>query len=298
MDTDKKLFHSCRRRSRNKAIAGSSNPLNFFPRSVSIRVHPWFFNSICPGRSRAPFAILGLIFLLLASVRCWAVDTGSAFDAANKLYEQGKFSEAAADYEKLVQSGTVSSALYFNLGNAFFKSGQLGKAVAAYRDAEKIAPRDPEVRANLQFVRGQVQGPTLLPDGVQRWLATLTVNEWATFAAVVLWLWLGFLVLIQFRPAWKQPLRVWLRLGGIATLVVCGCLGMACANNSANTAIIVEKDAVLHNGPLEEAPSSLTVHDGAELSVIDDKNGWLQVRIDKNRVGWLKRDQVVLISGV
>ena len=251
----------------------------------------------CGSQTRAPFALFGLILLLLICFVGRAAEAGNGFDAANKLYEQGKFSEATAAYNQLVQSGMVSSALYFNLGNAFFKSGQLGEALAAYRNAEKIAPRDPEVRANLQFVRGQVQGPTIPPDGPERWLAALTLNEWAIFAAVMLWLWLALLVAIQCRPAWKQSLRGWLWMGGIATLAVCVCLSMAYANSSAKTAIVVKKDAVLHNGPLEEAPGGTTVHDGAELSVIDNKNDWLQVRIDNNRIGWLKRDQVVLASG-
>jgi tetratricopeptide (TPR) repeat protein len=247
---------------------------------------------------QAGHCVLTLFFLLLACVVGRAADAGDGFDAANKLYEEGKFSEAAAAYGKLVQSGTVSSAVYFNLGNAFFKSGQLGEALAAYRDAEWISPRDPEVRGNLQFVRGQVQGPTLPTGDAQRWLAALTINEWATFAAVVLWLWLALLVSIQFRPAWKQSLRGWLWFGGIATLALCGCLVVAYENSSMKTAIVVKKDAVLHNGPLDEAPGGITVHDGAELTVIDNKNDWLQVRIDNNRIGWLKRDQVVLAAGV
>ena len=75
------------------------------------------------------------------------------FDTANKLYEEGKFAEAAAAYESLVQSRQVSAALYFNLGNAWFKSGQIGRAIAAYRQAEQMTPRDPDLRANLQFAR-------------------------------------------------------------------------------------------------------------------------------------------------
>lgn len=251
-----------------------------------------------PISFRFRVSAFGLICMLLITASSFAADTGSRFDAANKLYEQGKFSEAAAAYEQVVQSGMVSPALYFNLGNAFFKSGQLGEALAAYRHAERIAPRDPELRANLQFVRGQVQGPTLLPDGPQRWVTTLTLNEWTTFAAVVFWLWLASLVLIQFRPTWKQSLRGWLWFGGIATLALCICLAAAYASSSAKTAIVIKKDAVLHNGPLDEAPGGITVHDGAELSVIDDKNDWLQVRIDGNRIGWLKRDQVILAAGV
>jgi Flp pilus assembly protein TadD len=69
--------------------------------------------------------------------------------------------EAAAAYEQILTNGAVSPALYFNLGNAHFKAGQLGRAIAAYRQAERLTPRDPDVRANLQFARNRVQGPTL-----------------------------------------------------------------------------------------------------------------------------------------
>lgn len=241
---------------------------------------------------------LSFAILLLASLSVIAADAPTAFDAANKLYEQGKFAEAAAAYETLAQSGTASAALYYNLGNAFFKSGQLGKALAAYRNAQRIAPRDPELRANIQFVRGQVQAPTVLPSATERWLATLTVNEWTTLVAVVLWLWLGLLVVLQFRPAWKPSLRGWLWFGGVATVAICICLAAAWSNSSASTAIVVAKDAVLHNGPLDEAPGSITVHDGAELTVVDSNSGWLQVRIDSSRTGWIKREQAALVSGV
>ena len=239
-----------------------------------------------------------LACLILAITTGFAADISTGFDSANKLYEQGKFADAASAYEKLAQSGPVSSALYFNLGNAYFKSGQLGHALAAYHQAEKLSPRDPEVRANLQFVRGQVQGPTLSPTSPQRWLASLSINEWATLTAVLFWLSLVLLAVIQFRPALKQPLWNFFMSTGVATLVVGACLTAAWVNGSTPAAIVVSHDVLIRNGPLDEAPGNLTIHDGAEVSVLDTKSDWLQVRIDGNRIGWLKRDQVVLTSGV
>src|SRR5262245_21337339 len=91
-----------------------------------------------------------LLVAILFALASYAAVASTGFDSANRLYEQGKFSDAAAAYEQLIQSGTVSSAIYFNLGNAYFKSGQLGHAIAAYRDAQLIAPQDPDVRANLE----------------------------------------------------------------------------------------------------------------------------------------------------
>ena len=240
---------------------------------------------------------LSLILLFVVTLSISAADFSANFDSANKLYGQGKFSEAATAYEKMIHSGEVSSAVYFNLGNAYFKSGQLGHAIAALRQAENLTPRDPDVRANLQFIRARVQGPTVLPGTWQRWFATLTINEWAVLTAVVLWIWLALAGLMQFRPALKQSLRTLLWCGGIATVVCGGCLGVAWSSDSTKTAIVTAKDAVLHNGPLDEAPAGATVHDGAELTVLDTKNDWFQVRADNQRAGWIKRGQVVVASG-
>jgi tetratricopeptide (TPR) repeat protein len=233
------------------------------------------------------------LFLFLLTVTGRAADVSTGFDSANKLYEEGKFPDAASAYEQVIQSGKVSPALYFNLGNAWFKAGRLGRAIAAYREAEKIAPRDPDVRANLQFVRGRVQNPVPSPSRWQQSLATLTLNEWALFVAALLWAWIALLVLVQFRPALKQSLRTLIWCGAVVTLAFGGCLGAAWSSGSNKTAIVIS-DAVLHNGPLDEAPIGATVHDGAELSVLDTKNDWLQVRVDNQHVGWLKRDQVTL----
>ncbi len=241
-------------------------------------------------------AVFVLAMLLCGRSHALATELSSQFDSANKLYEQGKFAEAAARYEQLIQSGSVSPALCFNLGNAFFKAGEVGRALAAYRQAEHLAPRDPDLRANLQFVRRQVQGPTLAPDRWQRWLGRLTVNEWAVLASAAFWLWLLLLAAAQLRPALKPALRTLVWFVGTATLVLCICFGAVLSFTSAAAAIVVTRDAVVRNGPLDESPPVFTAHDGAELSVLDRKNDWLQVNAGQQRTGWLKADQVVLLS--
>ncbi len=83
--------------------------------------------------------------LLLAAMAIWTfagraapAELAADFNAANKLYAEGKFTEAAGAYEKMIQPGAVSPALYFNYGNAEFKSGNLGRAIAAYRGAAQL----------------------------------------------------------------------------------------------------------------------------------------------------------------
>src|SRR4051794_37318735 len=74
-----------------------------------------------------------VLLLLLAVAPARAADLPTNFEQANKLYEEGKFAAAADAYNALVESGSASTAIYFNRGNAFFKLGQIGRAIASYR---------------------------------------------------------------------------------------------------------------------------------------------------------------------
>ena len=235
-----------------------------------------------------------LILLSLAGTPLGAAVSPAEFDGANRLYEEGKFAEAVAAYEKLTQSGQASAALWFNLGNGYFKSHQIGRAIAAYRKAEELTPRDPDVRANLQFARNQAQGPTLAPNRWQRWLAKLSLNEWTLLTAGCLWMLLLLLALAQWRPSLKSPLR---RLGlalMLGTGVLSSCLGAAWRQNHAlRAAVVVVPDAVVRHGPLDESQTAFTAHDGAELLILDQKEDWVQVAAGPRQVGWLRQGQVL-----
>jgi tetratricopeptide (TPR) repeat protein len=240
-------------------------------------------------------ALLAAIVIVLLPAQSPAAVSAAVFDSANKLYEEGKYAEAASAYETLVRSGQTSAALYFNLGNAFFKSGQIGRAIAAYRQAEQLTPRDPDLRANLQFARNQTPSPTLLPTRWQRWLGRLTLNEWTLLAAGAVWLWLLLLAVLQWRPALRPTLRAYvLTLAVLAGLLVACTAAALRETRFVRTAIVITGEAVVRYGPLAESPTAFTVHDGAELRVLDQKDEWLQVSTDPRRVGWLRRDQVMV----
>lgn len=217
------------------------------------------------------------------------------FDAANKLYAQGKFSDAAAAYQQILHEGTLSAALYFNLGNAYFKAGQLGRAIAAYRQAEELSPRDPDVRANAQFARNRVQGPRMTLSLWRQKLGTLAAKEWATLATVAIWLTCALLIVRVMKPALRLPLRPWTVGAIVGTLVVLVCAKLAISqSDSPHTAIVVINDATIRNSPFDESPSAFTAHDGAELRVLDRKDDWLQVTDGGRNLGWVKRSAVEL----
>ena len=242
--------------------------------------------------------MVGMFWLAASASYCGNVSgesTPASFEAANRLYFEGKYSDAAATYSMLEKSGQSSAALYFNLGNALFKSGQIGRAIAAFRHAQALAPHDPDVRANLQFARNQVQGPTAATAKSRAWLAKLTVNEWSVLAAVSIW---GFFILLGlglWRPRWQRLLRNYALAMAVLAVFLSGCAGASFVSaRSRQTAIIVSPDVALKQGPLEGSQNVLTVHDGAELPVLDENNDWLQVEAQGPRVGWVSKADVVV----
>lgn len=227
-----------------------------------------------------------------------AADSAAAFEQANRLYEQGQFPAAAAAYENLLRSGWGSAAIYFNLGNACFKSGQVGKAIVNYRLAQRMDPRDPAIRANLQFARGAVQGNTAGSHRLwQRWGRQLTLNEWTLLTAACVWLGVALQVAGQFKPAFKGQLRRSTLVALITGSVCASGLISACAERFADApAVVIAREPILHHGPLDESPSVQTLRDGQELSVLDRKEDWLQVSGAPRGIGWIRRDQVMLLQ--
>ena len=248
--------------------------------------------------ARFPFAaavVIGLILGSFLATHGLAQNAPAIFDQANKLYEQGKFAEAVQSYESLRQQGQTSAEMLFNLGNAYFKSGQTGRAILAYRQAELLAPRDPDLRANLSFVGGTVNSA----HQTSRWsafLRRLTLNEWTFLTMQLLWVWFALLIAGQIKAAWQKPLRLYTRLAGAAT-IACVAILLSARQDVFGTqsGVIISKEAVVRYGPVEESQSNFVLHDGAEVRVVDQNNGWLRVTDFAKREGWLKADQVALL---
>ena len=249
-------------------------------------------------RPHRPQIRLGQALGLLAGVLLLADSSPASeaqFEEANRLYETGQFAEAAALYRAATTNG-VSANLLFNLGNAHFKAGRLGQAMAAYHQSLRLDPRNPETLANLRFAREQVgiQPPPLTLR--QRWLRRLSLGEWTILASGALTLLLLLLTARQLKPGTFAGKPLWIRLPAAGALATVLLLALAAADYFLDErAFVSTAKAVVRNGPLEESPESFKAQDGTELRVHDRKGEFLEIETALGQKGWIHSGNVELL---
>lgn len=255
--------------------------------------------------NRAAFSFLvwmaGLL-LLAVGLRAASLDVSAAFDEANRLYEQGRFGAAADAYESLLQVGQTTPAVLHNLGNARLKNGEIGRSIQAYLQAERLAPRDSGIQANLQFARRSVKGGEESSVSWPRRLAgRLSGNEWAWLVSGFCWFFFLLLAVREWRPELRTRVRPLLQTAGLCLLIALAGFFVIRASENRTVAVVVVKEAPVRFTPLEESPVAFTAIDGMELVILARKPGlsgqgdWVEVRDPAQRSGWIKQGQVGLV---
>lgn len=215
----------------------------------------------------------------------------SEFDQARKAYEQGDPAAAVAGFERALSGAPGGVGVLYNLGNARFRQGEMGRALAAWRQAEWITPRDPALRHNLDLIRRRLGQPE--PPFWHRWIGFLTLDEWAGACLVLVWLWSGWHLLIRLKPGLADSgSGVRGVLGGVAIAVLGVWVSAWITVQRGPNAAIAGKEVPARYGPLEESDTVVNFADGTEVRVEQSHNGWLRVVDAEGRGGWVPGLQV------
>src|SRR6478736_4269801 len=133
-------------------------------------------------------AILTFLLAICVTSSLRAADgADTTFARANADYAAGKYTSAIEGYESLVKNGHWNASVFYDLGNAYFRKNDLGRAILNYERALALDPAQPEARANLQLVRDRARALELVPGWTETHLDFLTRDQCAWLAAAAFW---------------------------------------------------------------------------------------------------------------
>ena len=235
------------------------------------------------------------IFLLLLAVGCWLLaDAQSDFEAANAAYAAGNYKEAAETYEMLL-SDAPSATLYYNAGNAYFKQGELAKAILNYERALRLEPGHKDAKFNLAFAQSRitdniVEHDFFLSTWVKSFRNTLSEHSWTILSICLFVLCLtGILFFLLARETWVRKTAfhtAWL------ALMFCIIAGLNAGSlhkrdTLRNEAIITQGIVNAKSSPDRSGTDLFTLHEGTKVTIRETLGEWANIRVGSNE-GWIQ----------
>ncbi|MEA3385751.1 MAG: SH3 domain-containing protein [Thermodesulfobacteriota bacterium] len=217
------------------------------------------------------------------------------FFSSNQAYRQGRFQEAIDGYGRLIRSGHKDGNLYYNLGNAYFRMDQLGRAILNYERARLLIPGDADLNFNINYARDKtldaVSESQDLVSMTFFWLKDLSLAKllWG-FAVLNLLLWTTLLIRLFFKFEWTY----YACLISIILWIIAGAsFGLKwCRLNTDNRAVILEQEVNILAGPDIRDTVLFKLHAGTIVHYERSEDGWSLVSLPDKKRGWVKAGSV------
>jgi hypothetical protein len=239
--------------------------------------------------------------LLLVGMGCAeaavAADPSASFVRAGGFYSEGRYLDAAHAYEEVLGAGVESANLYYNLGNAYFRAGDVGRAVLNYERARRLAPSDPDVLANLAFARsrGAEAEKTSLWSRVLFPLADRMTTDRLFLGAIVAWTaFFALLAAARLAPRARVGARRGAILAAVATVVflTSGLARLVTLEWPSQAVVVSDRIATVRFEPSASGAAHFEAKPGAMLRLVTEREGWAQVERSDGRRGWVERTSI------
>jgi len=245
--------------------------------------------------------VLALLVLLHGAAVAQSA-TANLYNQANGLYNDGQFQAARDRYNQVAEYGVEDARLFYNLGNAHFKSGELGRAILWYERALQLAPRDGDIEANLRFANLVKQDRDPEDNNVV-WRFLLDAFFFPSLNELCISF--SFLLLVLFvlsiRRMWS---RTAISAGGLVLIV--SCIGLVVLDGvylgvriyhqvTVEEGIVVADQGTARSGPGKEQTAVFVVHEGTKVRIARRQGDWMLVRLSNGLGGWLPASVVEAI---
>ncbi len=247
------------------------------------------------------FTTAAIILVIFFTKDIFAQSPEDLMKRANKSYQEQNYSAAISDYQKILSQGYESGALYFNLGNSFFKDGRIGLAIFNYEKGLKLEPNNEDLVYNLKIANARTfdkitEVPKLFIVAWWEGLVTLFgVSGWSLLVVIVFWILLGSIAFYFFSKKNRiQRIAFLTASGSLSILIILAVLLFAriSRESSSNYGILLESTYTVKVTPDLKSNDAFVIHEGIKFKVEDSVGEWVRIRLIDGKIGWVQNKAI------
>ena len=250
-------------------------------------------------KSLTSLGLAVLTVFIIGSGTLMAQSQDEIMKSANKFYQDGNYQFALDSYKKILSQGFESGTLYYNLGNAYFKTGQLGHSIYSYEKGLKLEPNDEDLIYNLRIANSRTADkiaelPKLFIVSWWEGLVTaLNVTGWSLAVVILFWTLLAGISIyfLSGRPA-IQRIAFMSASVFLAVFILAAVILFARVNREAvtNYGILLEPAYTVKISPDIKSNDAFVIHEGIKFAVEDHVDDWSKIRLIDGKVGWVQKN--------
>ena len=243
-----------------------------------------------------PFSDSDLIYTGFQGINTGQADIDSLFLDANSLYQTGSYEQALERYNAVILSGKESADLYYNMGNAAYRSNSIGHSILYYEKALKLEPGHEDALNNLEFVSKYrldafEQVPVLFLRAWVKGFVQLFPEQTWSILALSLFLIILACILVYLFSRYIVMKKVAFISALVALLLFVLSISSTIARHkdivNPDTGIILAPSVVVRSSPSKSGTELFILHEGTKIKVNEEVSGWQNIRVIDGREGWI-----------
>ena len=227
-----------------------------------------------------------------------AQNVDSLWSKANELYSLGMYKDASNLYENIINDGSESAGLYYNLANAYYKQNMLGKSILYYERAHKLNSSDEDIIHNLEFARAQVLDkidplPTFfIAKAAQSVKSLFTADGWAMLAVTLFAVGLLLILAAYFFMHRLIFRRLFFWVGVIAIFLCVASNFIASSITAVREAVVLSPVSTIKSSPDASGKELFILHEGTKVRILDELSSWKKIKISNGNQGWVAAEDI------
>jgi hypothetical protein len=242
-----------------------------------------------------------LVFLFLLGSSSFAGDLDAFFVKGNDLYQKGDYKAAIEEYSKILAQGYESWEVYYNLGNAYFKEREIGKAILNFEKAKRLNPKNEDIEFNLELSNlATVDRIPELPQlflfvWISKFIHLLDLQSLGIVTMAIYLVWIGLLLLMIFGKTsrFRRLTLIATSISSTLLFVFAGTFVIRIIDNETKIEAIVLTDKIdVRSAPGTAGTVVFTLHEGVKVQIKDRSGVWAKIKLADGKVGWLKEEVI------